>query len=1243
MADQKLTQRNAITETADDSLIHVVAGGSSYKTTKANFLSNVPGYSPNNVSAVWTGTGNIFDVTADSYQVDGNTYSSTPGQVTLDVSDPILDRIDLIIAIAPVSPDTIGTVGKITGTPATLDLVVPPDYDPALVFLIKQVTIKADSGVPFKTTKEIVFNEGTEWVFTPLAPPFTLVTNDPYTGTKSIYANGASVTDKLKFTSATAFNSDDVDLLEFYVKSDNVGFDYINLVCQFQLAGVLVGRVGTWITDPQPNDWNRVQINKEQLALLGETYDELVFYCSSPSGGANFWIDNIAIFEGSGADNANLNISQFINDVPYLRDGSNTSELVNDGSDGVNFFISKLDLNNTITSYSISSDFAGTGLAQLVSMVNDTEGFVVTENEIVIHELTLNESTSKEKFIFKLGKGTFGAGGTLVVESNFESLGGATNTSQLTNDGENGTSKYKEIIIPTDIRVIPNSVLPSTTLDVVVECKDMTSDSTVSFGTGLTLNSQAVELNSFGSFVVRANVTFDATEQAIDVTVNNGLSGTAIGILNVVNGTVNIPQTSDWTVDSGLIDLDITGEAKLHTQNVYGEADSFIIPANQDFDISFRFTKSDLEPVPYVSNFSRDIGLKRVSDSAKVVSFGTRYNGRIGAISDENTRLSTPNFYDINGVQWIGESGIDSELMSIRRVSGIISVISNRTQTTYYTFITAINDELVLYASVREYDIKDIKYTDLSTATAGEPYNDNYAKIGDKVSLFVNDAGYITPDKLPQSAYLDTEFGDDTTAILGDKDAPYLTMTALINALPPTLSTEDVEEWKVVITGNVWDIDMPVMPVRNLRFISNALYPYKFNFDTENPANPGYCLEIPTNTQYQRYWFFEKGNISLKSASGFCIGRNNGTNYINLEGHVDIVDFDNSVSATPSICLSGENFIINEFINRSNGNSTGLVPCNSSGYLRVKKVNFSFFNDNAINPTSSFYGIIDIDSVYSSTGVAIFPTTGTNTTWNIKEIDVVGNLLAYETIKQINFIDTICGASVVALELRGQSIYTGKIVGNTPILYPRTLGKTFRNFEGVFGGASNNWNSTVTFEDCILIVENALVNNATTMTVPSAIFKGYNTINQLNTANPLFISNGNNHNIEINGALKVNRDSVLSDGTAIILQNTIEKGYATRIVNLGVTTSYDFDHSLATDWKLTMIADTTFTESNLPRDNETIEFTFKLTGAFVPTFPTYWDVLGDAYDGAVWNFIAVQIHNGNSGSEEVTVFISNIV
>jgi len=318
MADQKLTQRDEVTDSNGEDIIHVVKDGVSYKQSKANFLSGIKAYSPSDVSAVWTGTGLVFDVTADSYQVSGKSYSSTAGQVTLDVADATLDRIDLIVAIAPVFPDIIGTVGKISGTPATLDLVVPPDYDPTLVFPIKQVTVKANSGVPFQTTKEIVFNEGTEWTTT-LPASYSLVADDFYTGAKSIYATSATISDKLLFKNSTPLNSDEVDLLEFYIKLDNVNFNYTNLVCQFRFAGALVGRVSTYIIETSPNDWKRIQINKEQLALLGGTYDELAFYCSAPSVGASFWIDNISLYRGSGADDANLNISQFVNDVPYAR------------------------------------------------------------------------------------------------------------------------------------------------------------------------------------------------------------------------------------------------------------------------------------------------------------------------------------------------------------------------------------------------------------------------------------------------------------------------------------------------------------------------------------------------------------------------------------------------------------------------------------------------------------------------------------------------------------------------------------------------------------------------------------------------------------------------------------------------------------------------------------------------------------------------------------------------------------
>ncbi|MDC1081347.1 hypothetical protein OAQ15_04510 [Flavobacteriaceae bacterium] len=1168
MADQKLTQRNAITETADDSLIHVVAGGASYKTTKANFLSNVPGYSPNNVSAVWTGTGNIFDVTADSYQVDGNTYSSTPGQVTLDVSDPILDRIDLIVAIAPVSPDTIGTVGKITGTPATLDLVVPPDYDPALVFPIKQVTIKADSGVPFKTTKEIVFNEGTEWVFTPLAPVFTLVTDDPYTGTKSIYADGASIPDKLKFTSATVFDSSNVDLLEFYIKSDNVSFDYINLVCQFQLAGSLVGRVGTWITDPQPNDWNRVQINKQQLALLGGTYDELVFYCSSPSGGANFWIDNIAIFEGSGADNANLNISQFINDVPYLRDGSNTSELNNDGSDGVNFFISKLDLNNTITVYNISSDFPGTSLAQLVLIINDTNGFIVTENEIVIHELTLNESTVKEKFIFKLGKGNFGNDGVPVVESNFESLKGATNTSQFINDGENGTSKYKEIIIPTDIRVIPNSVLPSTTQDVVVESKDMTSDSIVSFGTGLTINSQAVELNSFGSFIVRANVTLDATEQAIDVTVNNGLSGTAIGILNVVNGTVYVPVTADWT-ELSVSAPDISQTSKV-ISTVLGTNNSAVwdgvVDETVDFVIKFNIKISALglqenSDRPNIFAIKQSGGTNIATLQYQVEGFGllNTYTEALGGSLGQHKESVVGITSYTEAWEWLE----DNVLPEFRwnATAGELSYWRRGVQ--IRVFPSGITTGTKLWFDAKYLDLVQIQYIDLSTTQAGDPYNDNYLATGDKISRLENDAEY-----------------------LGVLESPYNTVIKGVASLLPTKYNLK----NLFVTGTTaWtDADAD-------KYIKN------------------YYVDIPNDTitfyitrQYHLTIFAFNNASSLNTI----------THYLDWGGYV---------TEPGSQSFRGNTNIQEVVFPKATGDST-----------------FCFENNSALTKLHLPY--LDLAWVQNAPLLTDIDFSKAKSLINIKNIGAVGEMYA-PLAKVVGFNQA---NGITSWYLPNVETLSGNMYNNSPItsLYApncKTYSALLRNANLITSLHLPNVTNASglvarAFEsDALTEIYMPKAKSFGSDSVINGMFSGSTigvgctlTVNEF-----LRTSNG--------GAMNVNVAQAISLGIKVVFAKDVNIALDNRILNASVTTTYDFDHSKASDWKLTMIADTTFTESNLPTLDKTIEYTFKLTGAFTPTFPTYWDVLGDAYDGAVWNFIAVQIHNGNSGTEEATVFISNIV
>lgn len=99
------------------------------------------------VSAIWKELLK-FNVSATQFPAGDNWYAATPNEVILVAADPLLDRIDLIGAFAPIYPATLGLVGKITGDPASTELVVPPDYDPETFYPIKQVIVKASATTP---------------------------------------------------------------------------------------------------------------------------------------------------------------------------------------------------------------------------------------------------------------------------------------------------------------------------------------------------------------------------------------------------------------------------------------------------------------------------------------------------------------------------------------------------------------------------------------------------------------------------------------------------------------------------------------------------------------------------------------------------------------------------------------------------------------------------------------------------------------------------------------------------------------------------------------------------------------------------------------------------------------------------------------------------------------------------------------------------------------------------------------
>jgi len=269
--------------------------------------SGVTGVTPIDVGAEWS-SGLSFDVTANNYPVLSTFYSSTPGVVTLDTADATLDRIDLIVAIAPISPATVGTVGKITGTPATTALVVPPDYDPSLVYPIKQVIVRALATIPEGTNNELVYDEnvGTPTEWDTLFSSGTIVdsTNDAFSGTHSIEATNPLQGDKTTLQRVSVESTSNINLLTFYIKL-KADFEGSYIYIKFfngvtQVGNTYIFNNGENGFDSSSLSWQKISIDASKLNLPVADIDILQVYPFKSFAG--YFLDLIEIHQGSGND-----------------------------------------------------------------------------------------------------------------------------------------------------------------------------------------------------------------------------------------------------------------------------------------------------------------------------------------------------------------------------------------------------------------------------------------------------------------------------------------------------------------------------------------------------------------------------------------------------------------------------------------------------------------------------------------------------------------------------------------------------------------------------------------------------------------------------------------------------------------------------------------------------------------------------------------------------------------------------
>ena len=90
-------------------------------------------------------------------------------------------------------------------------------------------------------------------------------------------------------------------------------------------------------------------------------------------------------------------------------------------------------------------------------------------------------------------------------------------------------------------------------------------------------------------------------------------------------------------------------------------------------------------------------------------------------------------------------------------------------------------------------------------------------------------------------------------------------------------------------------------------------------------------------------------------------------------------------------------------------------------------------------------------------------------------------------------------------------------------------------------------------------------------------------------------------------------------------------------INASVATSYAIDWNAGSVFVLTMTANTTFSNANLPTGVNAKIITIELTGAFAPTFPANWTLKPstDAYDGVKNNLIEVNCLNGTAAAEKI--------
>lgn len=301
MANQKLTDRTAITQYNSLDEMHVVRHNNSFKmrlaVLEAQFGATT-GSSEGANSAIgtiiYTGTALVYDCSTSRQTINTNVYTQLVStSKTLGASHATLNRYDAVVAqisaTGVISIEVVAGTAASTPVAATLDLTTQA--------LLGTILVVAGSTSDSTITSNLIYDEdlgtaGGEWDATTETNTNTAYAVDPYSGTLSCLVDAEAVlspitsTNILTFTDSGSVAYNPADTLTFAYLADWVGGSSIQIKLidsasgKFYLKSITDTNINSFgIQDSMPSTWQLAQISLGAFNTASDisTYDRIEF------------------------------------------------------------------------------------------------------------------------------------------------------------------------------------------------------------------------------------------------------------------------------------------------------------------------------------------------------------------------------------------------------------------------------------------------------------------------------------------------------------------------------------------------------------------------------------------------------------------------------------------------------------------------------------------------------------------------------------------------------------------------------------------------------------------------------------------------------------------------------------------------------------------------------------------------------------------------------------------------------